>query len=127
MLNVLFMFFFLKGETCGRITISNTKIESDPDGLTIDGSYSASGQLFRKVHLAAPVTSVEVTRTIEGTCSPQCCAQYNGETKYDRWGYWMDDGVQALMIDLDCHHVEFRVCLNGENACITFYTFYKAH
>ena len=96
--------------------MSKDGLQSDPASVVKPGSFSAGG-MYRQVILKSAVSWVEVFSTIEGTCMPQCCAVYGGEAKYDRWGHFIENGQQILMIDLDCLHVEFKICF-GKNVFV---------
>ena len=108
--------FFFTTDKCGLVAISNSKVESDPQNFVKSGSYKRLklGN-WREVTLVdekpeyVDVTA-EVSRTIEGTCQPQCCAPYKGEKKSKRWYFYKKDGTRHLAKDLECKHVEFKVC-----------------
>ena len=110
--------FFFTTDKCGLVEISNSKVESDPQNFVKSGSYNRSNGNWREVTLVdekpeyVDVTA-EVSRTIEGTCQPKCCVTFEGDQKgqtHSRWFFYKKDGTRRLSKDLECIHVEFKVC-----------------
>ena len=106
-----------KGKPCGHLTLSWNKVEYDSQGLTIPGSF-ISGHEKGVVSLKyREKPRVWLIRSVEGTCSPQCCVRRSSGWLSPRWyvsGEFFtpdfEEGHRYIAVINSCRRAEFFIC-----------------